>query len=140
MQLFAVPCSCVRFLTTFCVSLRFPYSCLRFPYSVLRFPYSFLRVSYSFSRFPYRIVGCCLSNPYREKALLRTIEQAPSQPPVAQKILTVLNTQRGKLHRVVLPSTVSICSFFTTGTVEKPARNAKFGNGTGTQCRMCFGA
>jgi hypothetical protein len=72
-------------------------------------------------------------------AVEQTVEEQP-KPPVAQKIWTVLNTQRGKVHRVVLPSTVSICNFFTTGTVEEPARNAKFGCGTGSRCKMCFGA
>ena len=58
----------------------------------------------------------------------------------APKIVVVVNTQRNRAHMVKLPSKVSLCNWFTCGSPEIPAVNAKFTSaGDAKKCSKCFG-
>ena len=56
------------------------------------------------------------------------------------KILTVVNLHRKRAHRVKPPRTVTMCNFWTCGSLESPAAHAKFGEvGKNKRCGPCFG-
>ena len=58
----------------------------------------------------------------------------------APKIVVVVNTQRNMAHRVKLPSKVSLCLWYTCGSPDQPAPNAKFTPvGRARKCNKCFG-
>jgi hypothetical protein len=67
-------------------------------------------------------------------------ETATQVPEDKSKILVVVNTQRKMAHRVKLPSEVSLCMWYTCGSPDKPAHNAKFTSvGSARKCSKCFG-
>ena len=84
---------------------------------------------------------------------IRTVKSAPvvTCPPTplgsneteqreAPRTLVVVNTQRNMAHRVMLPDRVSICRWYTCGSPDQPAPNAKFAPvGNARRCTVCFG-
>ena len=52
---------------------------------------------------------------------------------------TVVNVRKRKAHCVTSTSRLSICKWFTCGTVAEPAPGASFGDiGTAEKCAICF--
>ena len=70
------------------------------------------------------------------------VEREKSEEEMPRRATTImaLNTSRKRFHLVAPPAVTSVCTWWTCGTVEKPAWNAKFGVTTGgDKCRLCFG-
>mgnify|MGYP003324326614 CR=1 FL=1 len=83
-------------------------------------------------------------------AVPRAEAEAPGKAPPGSKaedtqaeapeIVVVVNTQRNMAHRVRLPSKVSLCNWYTCGSPDQPANNAKFTSaGSARKCSKCFG-
>jgi len=65
---------------------------------------------------------------------------ATQVPKDDSKIVVVVNTQRRMAQRVKLPSEVSLCMWYTCGSPDQPAHNAKFTPvGSARKCSKCFG-
>jgi len=62
----------------------------------------------------------------------------PHRSPSPVRAKTVYNTHRKMLHMVVPPRKVSMCNFWTCGSVEEPAWNANFTITSGRKCTKCF--
>ena len=72
-----------------------------------------------------------VSNTYAVEATPSTNSTVP---------MTVINVQRNSAHRVKPGSKLSICAWWTCGSVDQPAANARFGLiGKATKCTKCFG-
>ena len=67
-------------------------------------------------------------------------ETATQVPKDDSKIVVVVNTQRKMAHRVKLPSEVSLCMWYTCGSPNQPAHNAKLTPvESAKKCSKCFG-
>ena len=54
--------------------------------------------------------------------------------------MTVVNIQRNRAHRVKPGSRLSLCAWWTCGSIDQPAANARFGQiGNAKRCTKCFG-